>query len=429
MRLRIQESDCKKVGHMSFLSKADPEVYGWTLQELQRQREGLELIPSENFASLAVMEAQGSVFTNKYSEGYPGKRYYGGNQFADKVESLAIERVKGIFHAQHANVQPHAGSQANMAAYFALLQPGDKVMGLNLSHGGHLTHGSAVNFSGKLYKFIAYNVDPKSHLLDFDVIEKQAMEEKPQLIVAGFTAYPRQVDFKRFAEIAQKCGAKLMVDMAHIAGLIAGGAHEQPFPHADVVTSTTHKTLRGPRGAIILCKSDYATLIDKAVFPGMQGGPFDHAIAAKAVCFHEALQPDFSAYAKKIVENAKSLAGTLMEEGMPLVSGGTDTHLILVDLTSMKLTGKEAQLALEEAGITVNKNTIPYDTQSPFITSGIRLGTPALTTRGMGKGEMAEIGRMIKRICAAHTDSDVKRKVGEEVRELTSRFPLYPELG
>lgn len=411
------------------LEKIDPEIYGLVRSELQRQREGLELIPSENFASLAVMEAQGSVFTNKYSEGYPFKRYYGGNQFVDQVETLAIERAKKIFRADHANVQAHAGSQANMAAYFALLKPGDRVMGLNLSHGGHLTHGSSVNFSGKTYQFIAYNVDAKTKLLDFDVIEKQAKEEKPALIVCGYTAYPRQVDFKRFREVADACGAKLLVDMAHIAGLIAGGAHPQPFPYADVVTSTTHKTLRGPRGAIILCKSEYAVAIDKAVFPGLQGGPFDHAIAAKAVCFKEAMQPEFKEYARRIVENAKALAQSLTEEGMSLVSGGTDTHLMLVDLTNLKITGKEAQSALEEAEITVNKNTIPYDTQSPFVTSGIRLGTPALTTRGMGKGEMEEIGRMIARICRSPADAALKEKVKGEVLAMTARFPLYPELG
>jgi glycine hydroxymethyltransferase len=411
------------------LQKTDPEIYGLARQELQRQRQGLELIPSENFTSLAVMQAQGSVLTNKYSEGYPGKRYYGGNQFIDGCETLAIERAKKIFHAEHANVQPHAGSQANMAAYFALVQPGDKVMGLNLSHGGHLTHGSPVNFSGKVYKIVPYNVHPQTHLLDFDQIEKQAREEKPQLIVAGFTAYPRQVDFKRFAEIAEAVDAYFMVDMAHIAGLIAGGAHEQPFPHADVVTSTTHKTLRGPRGAIILCKQEYQPMIDKAVFPGLQGGPFDNAIAAKAVCFKEAMQPEFSAYAHKIVENARALADSLMQEGMVLVSGGTDTHLLLVDLTSMKITGKEAQLALDEVGITVNKNTIPYDTQSPFVTSGIRLGTPALTTRGMGKSEMKEVGRIIKAVCSAPSDNGVKEKAKKEVLELTAKFPLYPELG
>jgi glycine hydroxymethyltransferase len=414
---------------MSFLQKIDPEIYGITRDELARQRNGLELIPSENFTSLAVMEAQGGVFTNKYSEGYPGKRYYGGNEFVDKAETLAIERAKKIFHSDHANVQPHAGSQANMEAYSALLSPGDKVMGLNLSSGGHLTHGSPVNFSGKVYNVVPYNVDAKSHLLDFDAMEKQAKEEKPKLLVAGFTAYPRQVDFRRFREIADSCGAKLMVDMAHIAGLIAGGAHTQPFPYADVVTSTTHKTLRGPRGAIILCRQEYQVPIDKAVFPGMQGGPLEHAIAAKAVCFHEALQPSFSQYAHQIVKNARAMADELMAQGMVLVSGGTDTHLLLIDLRNMGITGKEAQLALDEAGITCNKNTVPYDTQSPFVTSGIRLGTPALTTRGMKEGEMKEIARMIKRVASAHGDSALKQKVRQEVLALTSKFPLYPELG
>ncbi|MCX8194763.1 MAG: serine hydroxymethyltransferase [Candidatus Micrarchaeota archaeon] len=414
---------------MNRLNSTDPDIYHFIKMELQRQRDGLELIPSENFCSLAVMEAQGSVLTNKYSEGYPGKRYYGGNQFVDECERLAIERAKQLFHADHANVQPHAGSQANMAVYFALLQPGDKIMGLNLSHGGHLTHGSPVNFSGKVYKIIPYNVHPQTHLLDYDAIEKQAKEEKPQLIVAGFTAYPRQVDFKRFAEIAEASDSYLMVDMAHIAGLIAGGQHPHPFPHADVVTTTTHKTLRGPRGAMILCKEEYAQLIDKAVFPGLQGGPFDHAIAAKAVCLKEAMQPEFSDYARRIVENARALADSLIEEGMTLISGGTDTHLLLVDLRNMGITGKEAQLALEEANITVNKNTIPYDPQSPFVTSGIRLGTPALTTRGMGKSEMQQIGKMIKKVCAAPSDASLKARVREEVLELTKRFPLYPELG
>ena len=414
---------------MEHVSKTDPEIYSLARKELQRQRDGLELIPSENFASLAVMEAQGSVLTNKYSEGYPGKRYYGGNEFIDQVETAAIERAKKIFNAEHANVQPHAGSQANMAAYFALLQPGDKVMGLNLSSGGHLTHGSPVNFSGKNYKIVPYNVDAKTQLLDFGAVEKQAREEKPQLIVAGFTAYPRQVNFARFAEIAEAVDAYFMVDMAHIAGLIAGGQHPHPFPHADIVTSTTHKTLRGPRGAIILCRQEYSQMVDKAVFPGMQGGPFDHAIAAKAVCFKEAMEPEFSDYAKRIVENAKALADSLMEQGMALVSGGTDTHLMVADLTGMKVTGKEAQNALDEVGITVNKNTIPYDTQSPFVTSGIRLGTPALTTRGMGKSEMKEIGKMIKRVCASPQDAALKVKVKEEVLSLTKRFPLYPELG
>lgn len=417
-------------GKVSFLQKVDPEIYRISRSELKRQREGLELIPSENFTSLAVMEAQGGVLTNKYAEGYPGKRYYGGNEFIDQSEMLAIERAKKIFNANYANVQPHAGSQANMAAYFALLAPGDKVMGLNLSSGGHLTHGSPVNFSGKVYNIIAYDVDRETHLIDFDAMERQAKEEKPKLIVAGFTAYPRQVDFKRFREIADACGALLMVDMAHIAGLIAGGAHPQPFPYADVVTTTTHKTMRGPRGAIILCnKEEHATAINKAVFPGLQGGPLENAIAAKAVCFKEAMQPEFSQYAHQIVSNARAMADELLAQGMTLVSGGTDTHLLLVDLRNMNITGKEAQLALDEAGITCNKNTIPYDTQSPFVTSGIRLGTPALTTRGMLEGEMKEIARMIKRVCSAPTDAALKKKVREEVLEMTSRFPLYPELG
>ncbi len=414
---------------MKYLETTDPEIHGLALKELERQRQGLELIPSENFTSLAVMEAQGSILTNKYSEGYPGKRYYGGNQFIDVCENLAIERAKKIFNAQHANVQPHSGSQANMAAYFALLSPGDKIMGLNLSSGGHLTHGSPVNFSGKSYEIIAYNVDPKTHLIDFNLLEKQAKEKKPKLVVAGFTAYPRQVDFKRFREVADACSAILMVDMAHIAGLIAGGAHPQPFPYADIVTSTTHKTLRGPRGAVILCKQEFQKPIDKAVFPGLQGGPFDHAIAAKAVCFKEAMQPEFSKYAAKVVENAKALADSLLGEGMELVSGGTDTHLIVIDLTNMKITGKEAQNALEEAGITANKNTVPYDKQSPFVTSGIRIGTPALTTRGMKASEMKEIGKMINRVCSAPENQEVKDQVKKEVLELTKRFPLYPELG
>ena len=411
------------------LEKEDSELYHFMKLELGRQRDGLELIPSENFCSLAVMEAQGSVLTNKYSEGYPGKRYYGGNEFVDECEKLAIERMKKLFGAQHANVQPHAGSQANMAAYFALLQPGDKMMGLNLSHGGHLTHGSPVNFSGKWYKISAYNVDAKTHLLDYDAIEKQAMEEKPQLVVAGYTAYPRTIDFKRFREIADRSGAKLMVDMAHIAGLIAGGAHPSPIPYADVVTTTTHKTLRGPRGAAILCKEEYAAQIDKAVFPGMQGGPFDHAIAAKAVCFKEAAEPSFGKYAHAIVENANALAEGLLEEGFSLVTGGTDNHLMIIDLTKEGISGKEAQAALDECAITTNKNTIPYDTQSPFVTSGIRLGTPALTTRGMGKSEMRESARLIRKAIAGRADAAAKKGVREEVKALTSRFPLYPELG
>lgn len=411
------------------LEKEDGEIYSVVRRELQRQREGLQLIASENFCSIAVMEAQGSVLTNKYSEGYPGKRYYGGNEIVDVSENIAIERMKKLFGAAHANVQPHAGSQANMAAYFALLQMGDRIMGLNLSQGGHLTHGSPVNFSGKLYKIIAYNVDAKTHLLDYDAIEKQAIEEKPDAIVAGYTAYPRTIDFKRFREIADRAGAYLIVDMAHIAGLIAGGAHPNPVPYADVVTTTTHKTLRGPRGAAILCREEYAVQIDKAVFPGMQGGPFDHAIAAKAVCFKEAATPEFSKYAHAIVENAQALADGLIEEGFSLITGGTDNHLMLVDLTKEGVTGKEAQVVLDECAITLNRNTIPYDAQSPFITSGIRLGTAALTTRGMEKGEMREVARLIRKAIANKADVGAKARIREEVKALTSKFPLYPELG
>jgi glycine hydroxymethyltransferase len=413
----------------SFLQSTDPAIYDIARKELARQRTGLEMIPSENFCSLAVMEAQGSVLTNKYSEGYPGKRYYGGNEFIDQSESLAIERAKKLFGAFAANVQPHAGSQANMAAYFAALEVGQSIMGLNLSHGGHLTHGSPVNFSGKWYKIVAYNVEKETHLLDYDAIKKQAIEQKPNLILCGYTAYPRTIDFAAFREIADACGAILMTDMAHIAGLVAGGAHPNPIPYSDIVTSTTHKTLRGPRGAIILSTEKFAQKVDKAVFPGLQGGPFEHAIAAKAVCFHEALQPEFATYAQAIVSNAKALADELMANGFTLVSGGTDNHLLLIDLTKKGITGKEAQLALDEAGITVNKNTIPYDTQSPFITSGIRLGTPALTTRGMGKQEMAVIASLMARVISNPSDAAMKQKVREEVKELAMRFPLYPELG
>ena len=414
---------------MGMLSKIDPEVHRAIMNELYRQKNGLEMIPSENFTSLAVLEAQGSVLTNKYSEGYPGKRYYGGNQFIDLTESLAIERAKKLFGAEHANVQPHAGAQANMAAYFAFMEIGDKMMGLNLSMGGHLTHGSPVNFSGKWYKVVAYNVDKETHLLDYDEIKKQAIAEKPKLIQCGYTAYPRLIDFKAFREICDEAGAYLMADIAHIAGLIVGGVHPSPFPYADVITTTTHKTLRGPRGAIILCKKEYAEKIDKAVFPGLQGGPLDHAIAAKAVCFKEAMEPSFQEYAKQIVKNAKTLALELMALGCTLVSGGTDNHLMLIDLRNKNMTGKEAQSLLEEVDITVNKNTIPYDPQKPFITSGIRLGTPALTTRGMKDGEMKIIAKMIVKVLDNKNDASIKNKIRQEVRELCSRFPLYPELG
>jgi glycine hydroxymethyltransferase len=404
-------------------------VYEAIRNELGRQKYGLELIPSENFASQAVLEAQGSVLTNKYSEGYPGKRYYGGNQFIDVTETLAIERAKKLFGAEHANVQPHAGAQANMAAYFAFLEIGDKMMGLNLSMGGHLTHGSPVNFSGKWYKIVAYNVDKETHLLNYDEIKKQAIAEKPKLIQCGYTAYPRLIDFKAFREICDESGAYLMADIAHIAGLIAGGVHPSPVPYADVVTTTTHKTLRGPRGAIILCKKQYAEKIDKAVFPGLQGGPLEHVIAAKAVCFKEAMQPSFKEYAKQIVKNAKALADELMGQGFKLVSGGTDNHLILMDLTNKGITGKEAQEVLDSVGITANKNTIPYDTQKPFITSGLRLGTPALTTRGMKESEMKEVGVMIAKVLGNKGDSAILEKVRAEVKALAERFPLYKSLG
>jgi len=413
---------------MSVLKETDPEVYEAITNELGRQRYSLELIPSENFVSPAVLEAQGSVLTNKYSEGYPGKRYYGGNQFIDVTETLAIERAKKLFGAEHANVQPHAGAQANMAAYFAFLEIGDKMMGLNLSMGGHLTHGSPVNFSGKWYKVIAYNVNKETQLLDYDEIKKQAIAEKPKLIQCGYTAYPRLIDFKAFREICDESGAYLMADIAHIAGLIAGGVHPSPIPYADVVTTTTHKTLRGPRGAIIMCKKQYAEKVDKAVFPGLQGGPLDHVIAAKAVCFKEAMQPSFKEYAKQIVKNAKALADELMAQGFKLVSGGTDNHLILMDLTS-KMTGKEAQELLDKVGITTNKNTIPYDTQKPFITSGLRLGTPPLTTRGMKEGEMKDIGGMIARVLDNKGDAAMMEKVKAQVKEICDRFPLYKSIG
>ncbi|NYZ75841.1 serine hydroxymethyltransferase [Candidatus Micrarchaeota archaeon] len=414
---------------MSGLKETDPEVYEAIGKELNRQRYGLELIPSENFVSQAVLEAQGSVLTNKYSEGYPGKRYYGGNQFIDITETLAIERAKKLFGAEHANVQPHAGAQANMAAYFAFLEIGDKMMGLSLSMGGHLTHGSPVNFSGKWYKVIAYNVDRETQLLNYDEIKKQAIAEKPKLIQCGYTAYPRLIDFKAFREICDESGAYLMADIAHIAGLIVGGVHPSPVPYADVITTTTHKTLRGPRGAIILCKKQYAEKVDKAVFPGLQGGPLEHVIAAKAVCFKEAMQPSFKEYAKQIVKNAKALADELMAQGFKLVSGGTDNHLILMDLTNKGITGKEAQEVLDSVGITANKNTIPYDTQKPFITSGLRLGTPALTTRGMRESEMKEVGEMIAKVLGNKGDAAMLEKVRVEVRALSERFPLYKSRG
>ena len=405
------------------ISKIDPEVAKSIEDEVQRQRTKIELIASENFVSEAVLEALGTPLTNKYAEGYPGKRYYGGCEHVDVIENLAIERAKQLFGAEHANVQPHSGAQANTAVYFAVLNPGDKILGMDLSHGGHLTHGMAKNISGKYYEVISYGVSRKDYRIDYDEVRKIAKESKPKIIVAGASAYPRIIDFKIFSEIAKEVGAYLMVDMAHIAGLVATGLHPSPVPYADFVTTTTHKTLRGPRGGMILCKKEYAKMIDSAVFPGMQGGPLMHVIAAKAVSFKEALSDSFKEYQKQVVKNAKALAEALKEKGFKLVSDGTDNHLILVDLTNMNVTGKEAQIRLDEVMITVNKNGIPFDTQSPFVTSGIRLGTPAVTTRGMKEEEMVEIADMIYLTITDFENS--KEKIKERVRNICERFPLY----
>ena len=408
------------------VSAVDPELADVLARELTRQNTTIQLIASENFTSPAVMAAQGTVLTNKYSEGYPGKRYYGGNYVVDDAEELARRRVCALFGADHANVQPHSGANANMGVYLALLEPGDKVMGMRLDQGGHLTHGSPVNFSGRLYEFAAYGVDPESEVLDYDVIRDLARAERPKAIIAGATAYPRIINFPAFREIADEVGALLIVDAAHIAGLIAGGAHPSPVPDADVVTFTTHKTMRGPRGGAILCKEEYAKAIDKAVFPGMQGGPLMHVIAAKAVCFHEAAQPAFADYAAGIVRNAKALAAALAGEGFRIVSGGTDNHLMLVDLRPFGVTGKVAQEALDRAGITLNKNTIPNDPESPFVTSGLRIGTAAVTTAGMGEGEMAEIASLIARVLRATGDEAVGAEVREASAQLCSKFVPYP---
>ncbi len=409
------------------LYEADPEVATAIDNEVRRQHEGLELIASENFVSEAVLEAMGSVFTNKYAEGYPGKRYYGGCEFADIVENLARDRAKQLFGAEHANVQPHAGSQANMEAYAALLQPGDTILGLNLAHGGHLTHGFHLNFSGKTYRIVPYGVTKETETIDYDDLEKLAEKERPKMIIGGGSAYPRIIDFVRMRQIADKVGAIYLVDMAHFAGLVAGGAHPSPVPHAHIVTSTTHKTLRGPRAGMILCKQDYAAAIDKVVFPGMQGGPLVHIIAAKAVCFREAMQPDFRDYARQVVANAKVLADTLAAEGFRIISGGTDTHLMLVDVFSKGMLGSEAEKALDRAGITVNKNAIPFDTNPPMKPSGIRIGTPALTTRGMKEADMRQVGRWISEVLHNRTDDAVLARIRKQVLELADTFPLYPE--
>ena len=406
------------------LTATDPEIAALMRKEIGRQNEGLELIASENFVSPAVMEAMGSPLTNKYAEGYPGKRYYGGCEFVDGVEQLAIDRAKQLFGAEHANVQPHSGAQANGAVFFAFLEPGEVVLGMDLSNGGHLTHGSPVNFSGKTYKAISYGVKDDG-LLDYAQMEELARQHRPKMIIAGYSAYSRTIDFPRFAAVAKEVGALFMVDMAHFAGLVATGTYPSPLPHADIVTTTTHKTLRGPRGGLILCRAEYAKAVDKAIFPGTQGGPLEHVIAAKAVAFLEALQPDFTQYCRAVVENARALSAALTTRNFQVVSGGTDNHLMLVDLRNRNLTGKVAEKALDKAGITVNKNTVPKETQSPFVTSGIRIGTPAVTTRGMRAAEMQQIALLIDRALIAPDDDTALAAVHADVKTLAGKFPLY----
>jgi len=413
---------------MSYLKQVDPEIYDAIIKETEREYRKLELIASENFVSEAVLEAAGGVMTNKYAEGYPGKRYYGGCEFVDIAEDLARERLKQLFGCEHANVQPHAGSQANMAVYFTVLKLGDKVMGLDLSHGGHLTHGHPINFSGFLFDFVGYQVDRETEVINYDRLIEQAKEVKPKMIVAGASAYPRFLDFEKIREACDACGACMMVDIAHIAGLIAAGVHPSPIPMADFVTSTTHKTLRGPRGGIIMCKEKYAADLDRMVMPGIQGGPLMHIIAAKAVAFKEALTDEFKAYQKRIVDNAKALAETLKGYGYHIVSGGTDTHLMLVSFMDVpKLTGKKVEKALDKAGITVNKNTVPFDPEKPFVTSGIRIGTPAITTRGMGVDEMRTIAEFIHRGIQNRRNDDALAEIAKEVAALCEKFPLYQE--
>ena len=408
------------------LKTTDPELFGWIEKETDRQRFGLEMIASENYASRAVMEAQGTILTNKYAEGYPGKRYYGGCEFVDHVEQLAIDRAKQLFGANFANVQPHSGSQANQAVFLAVLKPGDAILGMDLSNGGHLTHGSPVNLSGILFKASGYKLDATTGLINYDNVRTMALETKPKLIIAGYSAYPRKLDFAKFREIADEVGALLLVDMAHFAGLVAGGAHESPLPYGHFVTSTTHKTLRGPRGGLILTASEeHAKKVNSKIFPGIQGGPLEHVIAGKAVAFHEALQPSFKTYAHQIVANAKALAEGLMSEGLKLVTGGTDNHLVLVDLGDREITGKDAEIALDRAGITVNKNTVPNEKRSPFVTSGVRIGTPALATRGMKEAEMKTVARWIAQTLAAPQDEAALGKIRGAVRELCQQFPIY----
>ncbi len=411
---------------MSFLKQTDPEVFDAIRNETQRLESNLELIASENVVSEAVLEAQGSIMTNKYAEGYPGRRYYGGCEFHDVVEDLAISRAKELFGADHANVQPHSGTQANMAVYLAVLNPGDTYLGMNLAHGGHLSMGSPVNFSGLIYKVVPYGVSEDDETIDYDNLKKLARKHRPRLIIAGASAYPRILDYKKFREIADEVSAKLMVDMAHIAGLVAGGQHPSPVPYADFVTTTTHKTLRGPRGGMILCKEEHAKAINSKVFPGLQGGPLMHVIAAKAVAFKEALSPEFKAYQEQIRKNASALAAALVSKGFRLTSGGTDNHLMLVDLRKSELTGKVAQEALDKARITVNKNTVPFETRSPFVTSGVRIGTPAVTSRGMKEKEMATIADFISRALGHVADDRILSSIGDEVRQFCKKFPVYP---
>ena len=413
----------KNMFDFKYIQETDPQIAEVIEQEIGRQNRNIELIASENCVTEAVMAAMGSPLTNKYAEGYPGKRYYGGCEYVDVAENLARERAKELFGAEHANVQPHSGAQANMAVFFAAMQPGDTYLGMNLSHGGHLSHGSPVNISGKYFNVVPYGVDEKTQMIDYEAVRALAKEHKPKLILAGASAYPRKIDFEKFAEIAKEVGAYLMVDMAHIAGLVAAGLHPSPVPYADFVTTTTHKTLRGPRGGMILCKEEHAKMIDKAIFPGIQGGPLMHVIAAKAVCLKEALSPAFKTYQQQVLKNAQALSETLVGEGMQLVSGGTDNHLMLVDLTNLDVTGKDAEKMLDEVRITVNKNTIPFETRSPFITSGIRIGTPASTTRGMTEEDMREIGKLIKLTITDFENS--KEEVVNRVDALCAKYPLY----
>jgi len=407
------------------LALVDPQVADAIDRETRRQANQLELIASENFVSEAVLEATGSVFTNKYAEGYPGRRYYGGCEFTDVVEQLAIDRAKQLFGAEHANVQPHSGTQANVAVYMTVLKPGETVLGMDLSHGGHLTHGHPLNFSGRMYRIVPYGVRKDTETIDYDALAEMALRNRPKLIVAGASAYPRQIDFKRMGEIARESGALLMADMAHTAGLVAVGEHPSPIPHCDFVTTTTHKTLRGPRGGMILCRQAHARNLNRLLFPGTQGGPLVHVVAAKAVCLQEALQPEFRRYIRQVKRNAAALAASILESGYRLVSGGTDTHLILVDVFSKGITGKQAELALDRAGITINKNAIPFDPHPPLVTSGIRLGTPALTSRGMGESEMQLIGRWIGEVLDHIEIVEVQKKIRDQVRDLSEQFPLY----